>query len=404
MNDFPFRVGVSGTGFIARGFIATTRDRSDYYISAVLTRRTPLSVEGIPRELLVRTAEELAEHCDLIVECSGDVLHATEVIDTALRAGLPVVTMNSEFHVTTGSWFNGRGMLTEAEGDQPGSLAALAEEVEAMGFTPVVYGNTKRFMNLHPTPEEMEHWAAKQGISLEQVTAFTDGTKVHIEQALVANGLHAGIAGGGLAGPRTGTLREAAEVLAGHAATAGGPIADYAITPECPGGIFIAATYAADHAGALQYFKMGPGPLYVIQRPHHLCYMEIAKTIRRVVAEKRPLLDNGPIPKISVAAIAKRNLKPGERIPRGLGSFTVRGECVHSAKHLGHLPIGLLQNAVVRRVVKAGDIMDLDDVELPESLALTAWCGIESRIRTAAASVIPLLTSIFTAGPWPIAP
>jgi predicted homoserine dehydrogenase-like protein len=390
---FPFRVGVSGTGFIARGFIAATRARSDYRVSAILTRRTPLSVEGIPHELLVRTAEELAERCDLVVECSGDVLHATEVIDAAMHAGLPVVTMNSEFHVTTGSWFTGRGMLTEAEGDQSGSLAALAEEVESMGFRPVIYGNTKRYLNLHPTQEEMEFWAAKQGISLDQVTAFTDGTKVHIEQALVANGLNANIANGGLCGPRTETLREAADILSKHANAVGGPIADYAITPECPGGIFIAATHDEAHQGSLQYFKMGPGPLYIIQRPHHLCYLEIAKTIRRIAFEKRPLLNNGPVPKVGVAAIAKHDLKPGDRIPRGLGSFSIRGETVRCADHLGHLPVGLVQNAVVRRHVKAGDILGMDDMDLPESLALTAWQAIECRIRTAASSVSPLLST-----------
>ncbi len=393
--SFPFRVGVCGTGFIARGFIAATQHRSDYRVSAVLSRRPPLSIKGIPRELLVRTAEELVEHCDLILECSGDVLHATDVIDAALRAGLPVVTMNSEFHVTTGSWFSGRGMLTEAEGDQSGSLAALAEEVTSMGFTPVIYGNTKGFLNLHPTPEEMEFWAAKQGISIDQVTAFTDGTKVHIEQALVANGLNAGIAQGKLIGPRCETLREATDLLGELAKDEGGPIADYVITPECPGGIFIAASHDSLHANSLQYFKMGPGPLYIIQRPYHLCYLEIAKTIRRVALENRPLLNNGACPGISVAAIAKCDLKPGTHIPRGLGSFVVRGECIRSADYLGHLPIGLVQNAVVRRSVKAGDIMDLDDVELPDSLALKAWQQIESRIRTAAASIAPLLSSFF---------
>ena len=391
---FPFRVGVSGTGFIARGFIAASRARSDFSISAVLTRRPPMSVEGISHHLLVRTAEELAERCDLVVECSGDVLHATEVIDAAFHAGLPVVTMNSELHVTTGSWFSGRGMLTEAEGDQSGSLAALAEEVEAMGFRAVVYGNTKRYLNLYPTPEEMEFWASKQGISLEQVTAFTDGTKVHIEQALVANGLGANIANGGLAGPRTQTLREAADILGQHAAAAGGAIADYAITPECPGGIFIAATHDSIHQGALEYFKKGPGPLYIIERPHHLCYLEIAKTIRRIAFEKRPLLNNGPLPKVSVAAIAKQDLKPGHRIPRGLGSFTIRGETVRCADHLGHLPVGLVQNAVVRRPVKAGDILDMEDLDLPDSLALTAWRAIESRVRAAASATAPLLTSL----------
>ena len=391
---FPFRVGVCGTGFIARGFIAASRARCDFKISAVLTRRPPLSVEGVPRELLVRTADELAERCDLVVECSGDVLHATVVIDAAMHAGLPVVTMNSEFHVTTGSWFNGRGMLTEAEGDQSGSLAALAEEVEAMGFRPKVYGNTKRFMNLHPTSEEMEFWAAKQGISIDQVTAFTDGTKVHIEQALVTNGLGANIANGGLAGPRTDTLREAAELLARQAAAVGGPIADYAITPECPGGIFIAATHETAHHAPLEYFKMGAGPLYIIQRPHHLCYLEIAKTIRRVAFEKRPLLNNGPLPRVSVAAVAKYNLKPGERIPRALGSYTVRGSTVRCVEYLGHLPVGLMQNAVMRRSVAAGEIIGMDDVDLPDSLALTAWQAIESRIRATAGRVGPLVSGL----------
>ena len=386
-RSFPLRVGISGTGFIARGFYNLSRSLADIRVTAVLTRRPPLSVEGIPRDLLVREAAELAERCDLVLECSGDVLHATEVIDAALRANLPVVTMNSEFHVTTGSWFTGRGMLTEAEGDQSGSLAALAEEAASMGFKPVVYGNTKRFLNLTPTPEEMEHWAKLQGISIDQVTAFTDGSKVHIEQALVANGTGATIGPRGLLGPRSQTLAEGAAAIAAEVPE-GTAIADYVITPECPGGIFIAATHDSAHAAQLKYFKMGEGPFYLLVRPYHLCYFEIAKTIRRVIFEKRaPLLNNGGVPRIGVAAIAKRELKPGERIPRGLGGFAVRGECVHLSDHLGHLPLCLLRNAVVKHRVRPGDVLGMDDVELPESLALTAWMEIESRVRASSAVI-----------------
>ncbi len=78
--------------------------------------------------------------------------------------GKAVVTMNSEFHVTVGSHFVGAGLVTEAEGDQSGSLAALAEEVRAMGFVPRIFGNTKGYLNLNPKPEDMAYWAAKQGI------------------------------------------------------------------------------------------------------------------------------------------------------------------------------------------------------------------------------------------------
>ena len=379
-SPFPLRVGISGTGFIARGFKALARNLRDMQVTAVLTRRSPLSVEGISRDLLVSDVNEFVSRCDLVLECTGDVLRATEVVDAAFRANLPVVTMNTEFHVTTGSWFAGRGIITEAEGDQPGSLAALAEEAAAMGFKPVVYGNTKRFLNLNPGIEEMEFWAARQGISLEQVTAFTDGSKVHAEQAFIANGTGAQLPAGGLRGPSVATLQEGAEAIA--ASVSGGPVADYVITNDAPGSIFIGATHDEGHSAALSYMKLGKGPLHVIVRPYHLCYFEIAKTIRRMAFQHLPpLLTNGQVPRYGVAAVAKRTLEPGERIPRGMGSFTVRGEAVDLGSHLGHCPIGLLQNAVVRRRVRAGDILGMDDVQLPESIALRAWMDIESRVR-----------------------
>ena len=110
-----------------------------------------------------------------------------------MAASIPVVTMDAEVQVTTGSHFARKGLFTEAEGDQPGCLAALREEAVQMGFLPLVYGNIKGFLNHNPVPDEMAFWAKKQGISLDKVTAFTDGTKVQIEQGLVANGLGAGI-------------------------------------------------------------------------------------------------------------------------------------------------------------------------------------------------------------------
>lgn len=63
--------------------------------------------------------EDLMAHSDVIVECSGDILHASNTVQAAHEAGLPVVTMGAEFHVTVGSYFCNSGILTEAEGDQP---------------------------------------------------------------------------------------------------------------------------------------------------------------------------------------------------------------------------------------------------------------------------------------------
>jgi predicted homoserine dehydrogenase-like protein len=288
--------------------------------------------------------------------------------------------MNSEFHVTTGSYFMDQGLLTEAAGDQPGTLAALKEDVVQMGFKPLVYGNIKRFLNRNPEREEMKFWAKKQGISLPQVTAFTDGTKVQIEQALVANGLDGTIAVNGLIGIESQDVHAGARTLADGARRLGQPFSDYVLSTNAPAGVFIAAEHSENQREYLQYLKMGDGPYYILQRNYHLCHLEIAKTIRRVFRGEGALLTNSRHPKISVCAIAKTACKPGEEIERGIGSFKVRGETIRIVDAPEHVPIGLMDGAVVCRDVQEGEMLTFDDVELPNTQALQIWRKILSRV------------------------
>jgi len=194
----PAKIGIVGTGFIGLGLAVALESMKTLTLSAILTRRDTGSIDSRHRDKLTTSLNRLIDQSDLIVECTGDAIYATEIVDRVLSAGRPIVTMNSEFHVTTGSYFTDRGVLTESQGDQPGSIAALAEQAREMGLEPVVYGNRKGFYNPDPTLEQMQYWAAAQGISLRQVTSFTDGTKIQIEAALVANGLGARIAQNGL--------------------------------------------------------------------------------------------------------------------------------------------------------------------------------------------------------------
>jgi predicted homoserine dehydrogenase-like protein len=384
------RIGIVGTGWLSRHFLMSLDRHRDMSAARVLTRRPVDACGDFPRpDLLTRSVDDLLDRVDVVVECSGDPLHAADVVAAAFAAGLPVVTMDAEFHVTCGSWFVGRGLMTEAAGDQPGSLALLAREVRAMGFEPLVYGNMKGFLNRDPTPDEMAHWAARQGISVPMVTSFTDGTKVQAEQVLVANGLGAAIARPGLAGPAADDLQAGADLLCAEADRLGRPVADYVLARGLPHGVFVAARHDGRHRDALRYLKMGDGPNYVVVRPAVLAYLEIASTIRELLDEGRILLDNGSRPEASVAAVAKRTLEPGELVERGAGSFAVRGEAVRIGDAPGHLPIGLMQDARVRRRVRAGEVVALDDVELPESLALRAWLETEAAVLSDAAARRP---------------
>lgn len=367
------RVGVSGTGMISRCFVRLIMQHyPDLRITRVLTRRGIDAIDDFPlREALTNSIDDLVEHSDLIVECSGDVFFGTQVIERAFEAGLPVVTVNAELQVTTGSWLAGKGLLTEAEGDQPGSLAALHEDAVQMGFKPLVYGNMKGFLNHNPSREDMAYWSKRQGISIDQTTSFTDGTKVQIEQVVVGNGFGASISRPGLEGMASTDLNRSASVLGLIAENLGQPIVDYVIPSGYPaGGVFLVCRHDEAQAPAIEYFKLGPGPYYVLSRPFHLCSLEVGKTVRRVLAGGGVLLNNSTKPTLGVAAMAKHEMKPGEIIMRGIGGFDVRGEAIRLADEPEHVPIGLLRNTVLKRALEPGQMITFDDIELQPSRVL----------------------------------
>ncbi len=366
------RIGVVGTGFIARVFARLlSSTHPDLVVSRVLTRRPLGEIAGFPAGTrFTHSIHELIDSSDLVFECSGDVPHATAAIEQAMIAELPVVTMDSEFHVTTGSFFVDKGYLTEAEGDQPGCLAALRENVLQMGFTPLVYGNMKGFLDRNPKPENMAYWAGRQDFSIPMTTSFTDGTKLQVEQALVANGLGATITRDGLEGIESEDTNTGALALARMAESLGMPISDYVLCAKQYPGVFIVCRHAAEHANALRTLKLGDGPHYVIFNPYHLTAFEVVKTIRRALQGGPVLLHNSSRPSISVAAIAKVPLRAGVRIDCGIGSVLVRGEAVKASRHPEHVPIGVLTDAVLKRNIEPGEMVNYDAVDLTPSRAL----------------------------------
>lgn len=370
------KIGIVGTGFIAKGLYELLENSEAFTTSSVRSRRSATDIEGINRELITNCNGELIEKSDIIVVSNGNPIYTTPIVREAMEAGKPVVTMDSELHVTTGSYFVDKGYITEAEGDQPGCLAILHNEALDMGFKPLVYGNMKKYLNYNPDIESMKYWARKSRISMEQVTSFTDGTKVEIEQVLVANGLGADILPGGMAGGEKvyDEFAQGAYSLAEIAKENHIVMSDFLMCRNnSAAGVFIVAEQDQTQHPYLAYYKMGDGPYYILEKPYHLCHFEILKTLRNVVNGMPPLLTNSSRPKYSVAAIAKRGFKAGERIQRGMGSFDVRGKGITIDSSPNHVPIGLLFEAQIKREIDEGDALQFDDVILPDSEALQIW-------------------------------
>lgn len=368
------KVGLVGTGWIIRGLVKLLHNNEEMIVSGILTRREGI-IEGleIPKNFVHHTSEKLFLHSDVIVVSTGDPIYNTAIILEAFKYNLPVVTMDADTMVTTGSYLSKHGLITEANGDQPGCLATLRKEIIEMGFTPLVYGNIKGFLNRKPMFDDMSYWALKQGYSLSSVTSFTDGTKVQIEQVLVANAFGAGIAKQGLIGLETEEFEESGYQLAEIANETGTPISDYILSKTAPPGIFIVATHREEMRNELKTYKMGNGPYYHHYKPIHLCFFEILGSIKKLLESQEILIDNSQNPTTSVAAIAKRDLEKGDFILNGIGSFDTRGEAVRINDELDHVPIGLMKNVILKESVEEGQIIRFSDIDIPPSLALSAW-------------------------------
>jgi predicted homoserine dehydrogenase-like protein len=370
----PPRVAIVGAGFIGSGLAFALAARTDLTLARIVTRRARVVAKQFGSELVTDSVDEAIEHSDLVVECTGDVAYGAETAVAVLGAGKPLVTIAAELQVTVGSALAKRGYVTEAEGDQPGCLAALLTEARAMGFSPLVLGNMKRFLNLNPSVEDMGLWSARLGTRLRQVIAFTDGTKVNIEQALVANGLDAELARPfGLLGVAAVDIRSGADALAREAIAQGVCLSDYVLSPSLPPGVFIVASHDQAQQAYLEYLGLGNGPTYLLRRDYHLCHLEAAKTLTRVAQHLPPLLTNSQSPRYGVCAVAKQALKTGTRLAQGLGSFEVRGVAFRLADRPDLVPIGLLQNAELRRAVAEGEPIKVTDVALQDSVAHRLW-------------------------------
>ncbi len=378
------KIGVSGTGFIATGLVHLLERSPDFMVSKVLTRRQLDSVDSVAAEYLTNSIDEMVDGADIVFECSGDAIHATDVILRATEAGKRVVTINSEFHVTTGSYFAQRGdYVTEADGDQPGCLARLKLEIEGMGFEPQAYVNLKGFLNPNPTHRDMTYWSEKQELALDQVVSFTDGTKLQIEQALVANGLGATIAREGMIGSTVDSLSDL-DYLVDASNFADMPVSDYALCKGAPPGVLIVARNpeADRRPGYLPFSRLltTEGSGFVLLRPFHLCHLEALNTIRKVAQGAPELLTNSKAPRIGVGAVAKSPLKAGAVIKKGAGGFDVRGHAVHMVDHPEAVPICLLKETVLVRDVEPGEVVRFEHVALADTAALRLYRKIKRSV------------------------
>lgn len=339
----PVRVGMVGAGATGRAIALQLGTPAPGIRLVAVANRTPkhgeraLREAGIPewsrvdsarqaeteitRGRVVLTEDPFAlsacEAIDVLVEVTGTVEPALNVVLNAFEHGKHVVMVNAELDSLLGPILKVKAdqagvVITNTDGDEPGVAMTLYRYLRSLGLRPVAAGNLKGMVDHYRNPDTQRAFAEKNDQDPRKVTSFADSTKLSMETTVLANatGLRAGRRG--MHGPACKHVREMAQLLPAGQMLATG-LVDYALGAEPYTGAFVIVHEESPLKQAqLAYYKLGDGPFYVFYTPFHLPHIQVVSTIGRAAILCDPTVTPLDGPVCEVVTVAKKDLKAGK--------------------------------------------------------------------------------------------
>jgi predicted homoserine dehydrogenase-like protein len=330
---------------------------------------------------------------DVLVEATNTIGFASRVCLAAIRRKIHVVLMNAEVDLALGILLHREAekhgvVVTSDAGDQHGVLMRMIDEIRMWGFEIAMAGNIKGFLDRTSTAESKREEARIRNLNPVQCAAYSDGTKLNIEMALIGNG--AGLVPWvtGMEGPAAGDVREVFSRFDFSRYGRTG-VVDYILGAEPNGGVFVVGRCDDPvQVPYLKYYKLGEGPFYLFYRPYHLCHLETPVAVAAAALDRRPILWPRHGRLNDVYAFAKRDLKAGEAIAHGIGGDSCYGliEKCADADAKGRLPIALLEREDdsmprMTRAVPKDRPLTYQDADLPDTTLLRKFREQEKIIR-----------------------
>lgn len=367
------RVGLVGAGCMGKGIahqISITPGMSLEWIAdknpqtaQELAALTKTETHGSDTHRLLRE-----NPVDVFVEATNTIWSAYQYCETALENGAHVVLMNAEVDLIFGSTLchlaaGKKLIVTSDAGDQHGVLATMIQEIQLWGFEIIQAGNIKGFLNRHATSAELLHEAAKRNLSPIQCCAYTDGTKLNIEMAALANAFGLPPTQTGMTGPAISHVDQALEAFDLDAIPENTGTVDYILGSEPGGGVYVIAKCENPiQKPYLEYYKIGQGPYYLFKRDYHLCHLETTTAIAKIILHQEPTLQPWAGRITDVYAFAKTDIPAHTTIPHGIGGDHFYGliATTQEASKNDWVPIALLDAETQQAITSAP--LDKDQV------------------------------------------
>ena len=405
----PIRLGVSGAGWMGSGFVTQVAHVPGMEVTVLADQDTRAAREALlavgvaaddiaeantPGRAMdaLRSGKRVVtgdyglaaqiEDVDIVVDVTPSPAIGAETAYACIQNGKDVVMVNIEADVTIGRILNKlakeAGVLyTVSSGDEPGCLMELYDFVRSLGYEVMVIGKGKNNpLNLSATPDTVAESAQRADKDPYQVASYVDGTKTMFEMACAANATGCRPMQRGMVGPEA-TLATVSEIFALEAdggLTKFPSAVDFVQGTAMAGGVFVTVRIEDDRIRRdLEYLKVGKGKYFTFFRPYHLWFLEAPISVARAYLQHETTLVPLDQPIAEVMTVAKRDLRPGERLDE-FGGYTSYGviETAGTARSLNALPIGLAAGAEISRLVPKGQIVTWNDVRLDEISTLVA--------------------------------
>jgi predicted homoserine dehydrogenase-like protein len=312
------------------------------------------------------------ELADVMIDASSAIAEGGRFALAAIETGKDVVMMNAEADLIFGPYLmrvaQDNGVVyTSCDGDQPACIRRLIDEIQLWGFEFVMAGNIKGFLDRYSNPTKIVPEADKRFLDYKMCAGYTDGTKLCVEMALVANAYDLVTMVPGMYGPRANRLTEVFDLFDFEAIRAGGKaVVDYVLGSRPYGGVFVVG-YCDDkyQQSMLGWFpsEVGTGPFYVFDRPYHVVHIEAMKCVAEAFLDRDALLQPTYGFRTNVYAYAKRDLRQGEKLD-GIGGYTCYGlieNCSDNRVHAG-VPICLAEDVTLRRDIPQDEKIFMNDI------------------------------------------
>jgi len=401
----PIRVAFIGCGKFVSMFLAQYNQLEKIIIDTIIDinedqakkncLNSGLTKETISNINFVNSLDQaLDRNIEIFIEATGNpivgTVHAKKIIDKKKH----IILVNVEADITCGKYlsdlaFKNNVVCSMAYGDQPSLILEQIEWARLNGFEVTCAGKGTKY---HPsfeysTPDTVwghygltkERAENESGMNPKMFNSFLCGDKSAIEMCAVSNAADLKCPDNGLTFPAIGVYDIAKTMIP----KSEGGVIDYDgqvevissidldkkdVPHDLRWGVYIVLKAQNEYVkNCFKDYGMVTDPsgnYSAIWRPYHYVGLELAQSIYSVALDNKATGFTKNY-NADVAAIAKKDLKIGEKLD-GEGGFCARGRLITSQKSKNEniLPLGLSDNAIVKKNINKDELIKLSDIEL----------------------------------------